>query len=201
MPPTPPEDRIATLISQAQAGNADAFEELFIEIRPQLEGWIASRLGARLRTRLDVEDIVQEAQLHAFRSLGSFTSDDPARDIWRWLGTIVNNRIRDLHDHHFKALKRDPGREARLQTDLSNAMTTPTGKLHRSENHELFLIALRDLQERDRDVIRLCSLEGRTYREAAAVLGITPENVSARLARAKTRLAKALKQIASDTQW
>jgi RNA polymerase sigma-70 factor (ECF subfamily) len=55
------------LLERAQAGDAGAAEQLLARHRPLLRQVVALRLDVRLRARVDPSDMVQEAQLDAFR--------------------------------------------------------------------------------------------------------------------------------------
>lgn len=182
-------------IEKAQGGDVASFQRLFERMRPRLEAWVALRLGPHLKSRLDIEDVVQEVQMQAYRSFGRFTPQGADGGFWRWISTIANNRIRDLHDHHFLAQKRSPEREEKLRADLLASQTSASVRAMRQESHELLLVAFQRLSQDYRDVIRLCTFDGLSYRDAADLLGITPENVSARLSRARAKLREEMRAV------
>jgi RNA polymerase sigma-70 factor (ECF subfamily) len=57
------------LLMQISAGHRDAFDDLFNRHRGELRRAVELRLDRRLRARVDASDIVQEAQMEAFRRL------------------------------------------------------------------------------------------------------------------------------------
>lgn len=182
LPPEPTDDEMATLVRRAQAGDADARDALFGGVRPRLERWIAARMGPALRSRLDVEDAVQDTLLEAHRSLDRFQATG-ARAFFGWLVAVAENRIRDLVDR-FKAAKRDPAREQDLTSRIESAYTTPTGRAVRRDEHERMLTVIAALPATHRDVLRLLLVERRAPSDAAAILGISVETLYVRRVRA-----------------
>jgi RNA polymerase sigma-70 factor (ECF subfamily) len=76
----------AALIRRARAGDREAFGGLVLRHRASLNA-IAARL---LGSSADVDEVVQEAFVAAWRHLGEF---DPAREFGPWLRTICRNRL------------------------------------------------------------------------------------------------------------
>ena len=60
------------LLKKAQAGDERAFEELFARHRDYLLQVVALRLDGRIRSCLDPSDVVQDAQLEAFRRFDDY---------------------------------------------------------------------------------------------------------------------------------
>lgn len=81
------------LVTQARAGDRVAYGRLAERFIEPLRRRVRSRMGAKLRGELDVDDVVQETfrqglegiERFAWRGEGSFL---------RWLGTIAENVIR-----------------------------------------------------------------------------------------------------------
>jgi DNA-directed RNA polymerase specialized sigma24 family protein len=57
------------VLQQAQGGDRSAFEQLLQRYRPDLCRMVDLRMDQKLRSRMDPSDVVQEAQLEAFRRL------------------------------------------------------------------------------------------------------------------------------------
>ena len=64
---------IKVLVEEAQEGSRAASGQLVDTSRDRLEALVPSRLGARLRLEVAVEDVVQETLLQAFRSINLFS--------------------------------------------------------------------------------------------------------------------------------
>ena len=78
MDPEPAEpEATADLLRRAAAGEPEAFERLFAAHRPYLLKVVGLRLDPRLRRRVDASDVVQEAQLEAFRRLADYLARRP----------------------------------------------------------------------------------------------------------------------------
>ena len=61
------------LVARAKTGDRSAFDELVGLNRARLESWIRSRIGGRLRHKVDVDDLTQETQLRALESVNRFS--------------------------------------------------------------------------------------------------------------------------------
>src|SRR5262245_38567219 len=92
---------ILELIRRAQAQDHEAFGILASKYRPQLETLIHVRLGPRLRSIVEAEDVIQETYLSAFTSLRKFEWRGNGSFI-HWLRSIAENVIRNLDRRHFK---------------------------------------------------------------------------------------------------
>ena len=82
--------------TEGLARDPQAFEELFSRLHGRLEMWIGLRMGPLLRSRLTVDDVMQETLIEAHRSLASFRDRGPG-SFRRWVFSVAENRLRDLH--------------------------------------------------------------------------------------------------------
>lgn len=157
---------IAELVDRARRGDQGAYGEL-VELT-----W--PRLVALARTILagdaEAEDLVQEALIHAWTRLGSLRQPEkfPA-----WVRRFVTRRC-------FAHLRR-----ARIVMDpILESASEP-----RPEGIDIERM-LNRLAPRQRAVIYLTVVEGRSAREAAAVLGILPATARVHRHRAMARLRR-----------
>ena len=178
------------LIRCAQGGDREALDRAFARIRPRLEKWVALHVGPRLRSRLDIEDIVQLTLTAAWERLEYLDVRDPA-SLFAWFKQIARNRIRDLSDWA-TAAKRNAERERRLEHSLVNSWTSPSVGVTRRAEHERLLLALQRLPDKHREVLQLVRIEGMSYAEAAEVLDISVNLVGVRLVRALDALRKGM---------
>jgi RNA polymerase sigma factor (sigma-70 family) len=132
----------------------------------------------------DAEDVVQEAYLRAFRFWESFHGADPRA----WLLTIVRNTCFTwLHQN------RKPSSELpEDMPDLNTANTNPEALLLANVDAELLRRAVEELPLEFREAIVLRELEGLSYKEISSITSVPIGTVMSRLARARTRLQKAL---------
>jgi RNA polymerase sigma factor (sigma-70 family) len=134
------------------------------------------------KSEADAEDVVQDAYVRALRFFSSLRSDD-ARS---WLLTIVRNTW----------YGRFPRATAANQTTVYDDMThdrpdeslDPEALVLQRQAVEKVQRAVKELPADFREVIVLRELEGLSYKEIAAVVGIPIGTVMSRLARARERL-------------
>ena len=104
-PPKPDSDNTEQLLRQAQAGDGRAFEDLFARHRAYLHQVVALRLDPRMRPRIDASDVVQEAQLEAFRRFGDYLERRPMA-FRLWLRKTTQERLLMLERFHRRAARR-----------------------------------------------------------------------------------------------
>jgi RNA polymerase sigma-70 factor (ECF subfamily) len=172
------------LVERAQAGDRGAFDELIGLHRGRIEALIGSRLGARLGRELELDDVLQETLLGAFRSLGSFRwrGED---SFLRWLGGIAEHVILTAA----RRARRHP--EVPLDREVAASGDSPSRELRRGERFERFQAALDSLDPEARQVITLARLEGHSVQEVARRMGRTPNAVSILLYRSLIKLKAA----------
>lgn len=133
---------------------------------------------ARRRTdHATAADVLSDVFVVAWRRL-----DEVPKDALPWLLGCARHALLN----HQRADRRRSRLAARLN---ANAPSTPFSL----EAHEHRLVqALARLKERDREVLLLTAWEGLTTRQAARVLGCSPQAFKVRAHRARKRLADAL---------
>src|SRR5262245_25050620 len=109
----PDSDDTEQLLRLVQAGDGQAFENLFARHRAYLCQVIALRIDPRLRPRVDPSDVVQEAQLEAFQRLRDFLERRPM-SFRLWLRKTACERLGMLHRYHREAARRSVDREVGL---------------------------------------------------------------------------------------
>jgi RNA polymerase sigma-70 factor (ECF subfamily) len=112
-----------------------------------------------LRSKVDPEDVAQEVLLAVHQGFQGFDRTRPA-GFMGWLFTIAENRIRDLAKH-FAARKRHP-----LEA-MQRSQTSPSARLARAESLDRMRTALERLPAAYREIIRLRSIQERSYAEIA----------------------------------
>jgi RNA polymerase sigma factor (sigma-70 family) len=140
----------------------------------------------------DAEDVVQDAYVRALRFFSSLRSDD-ARS---WLLTIVRNTWYG----RFSTAR--AGRSAAYddtEHDRPDDGPGPEALAMQQQAVEKVQRAVHELPVDFREVIVLRELEGLSYKEIAAIVGIPIGTVMSRLARARERLLVILAPSASPT--
>jgi RNA polymerase sigma-70 factor (ECF subfamily) len=171
------------LVERARTGDREAFDEIQLRYQGRLEQQIRARIGAKLRARLEVEDLVQETFAAAFESI--------ARLVWkgeeafyRWLSGIAEHRIRSVSRQKAWDVVRLQDAAAEVASDSAS----PTKRLRRSERFDRLEKALGGLSDEHREVLILSRVEGLKLKEVAARMNRSPEAVRKLLARALLRL-------------
>lgn len=167
MPSDPDPSTLDTLvlIEQHRAGNREALDELFRRYAGRVQRIVRIRMGAFLRSRAEVEDVVQETLLQAFQGLENFEKREDARLI-DWMARIAENSLRKLFEHE-SAQKRDARRAIPIESlrdraeasslawDLAGTSTAPPEKLDEKEMEEIVDACLAELPEEQREIILL----------------------------------------------
>ena len=202
MDQTPSE--VTHLIHRLRAGDRQALAELFHGYRQRLGRMVELRMDARLRTRLDASDILQDAYLDLAGDLDAYRADPKLQPLL-WMRLHVGRRLTMLHRRHLGTRLRDAGLEislyrealpqassAALASMLLGRHTSPTQAAQRAERMLRVQEALNTLDPIDREVLALKHFEELSRAETAEVLQISPEAAAKRYFRALKRLKEVL---------
>jgi RNA polymerase sigma factor (sigma-70 family) len=174
----------AELVEQARRGDADAYGELVRRYQA-----VAARVAyLAAGADADVEDVVQESFVRAYRALERFRPGAPFRP---WILRIVANEARNR--------RRAAGRRARLALRVADdrdpsgdAAPSPEDAVVREDERVALMEAMSRLREDDRMVLGYRYLIGLPERETAEALGVRPGTVKSRTSRALARLREEL---------
>jgi RNA polymerase sigma-70 factor (ECF subfamily) len=197
----PDSDETERLLEQAECGNARVFNDLFSRHREYLLLVVATRLDSRLRRRHDPEDVVQEAQLAAFKRFDDFLERRPM-PFRLWLRMTAIEQMLTIKRRELDAEMRNADREVELPDNSAFVMvqqlfaagSSPSNRLEQSESAQIIREALGKLSENDRDILIMRTLEGLSNQETAEVLQIEPVAASQRYGRALLRLHNLLQK-------
>jgi RNA polymerase sigma-70 factor, ECF subfamily len=136
----------------------------------------------------DAQDVVQEAYLRAVRFASGFRGGDPRA----WILAIVRNTA-------FTWLRRNRGPNQPTEFDEKEhgGESEPHGleaEAVRKADGAMIREALEELAEEFREVIVLRDIEGLSYKEIATAADVPIGTVMSRLARARGKLARSLKE-------
>src|SRR5918999_1005569 len=95
------------LMAKARAGETDALGELCALYRNYLRMIVRTGLGPRLRERVELSDVVQEALVEVVRQFPQFTGQNEAAMVG-WLRRLVGQKLADLGRYPSRA-KRGAG--------------------------------------------------------------------------------------------
>lgn len=169
------------LLEQTKAGSQAAMAALYRRYVRYLSA-ICSRYVAADE---DVKDVLQEAFLRIFSSIGQFQYQGEG-SLRAWMARIVLNEslsfVRRAGRMSFSEL---PSDNFDLTDEEPPAAEVPADVLHRF---------IRELPDGYRTVFNLYVVEERSHKEIAALLGIKPDTSASQLHKAKQMLAAKVKQ-------
>lgn len=185
------EDR--ALIAQAQQGDHQAFRRL-VERHQRRAFVIAFGL---VRNEQDARELVQDAFLRVYRSLGSFQGGS---SFFTWLYRIITNLSIDLIrkpgrrdaelDENRRELDESDDADFPLLSRLDGA--DPADGVRRGEIAARLQTALDALPDYHRTVIVLREVEGMSYDEMAEAMQVSKGTIMSRLFHARQKLQRAL---------
>ncbi|MFL5884976.1 MAG: RNA polymerase sigma factor [Thermoleophilaceae bacterium] len=160
------------LIDLARAGNERAFEAIVHRYRKPL-----LRYCARILPPGRAEDAVQQAFLSAHNAIAN---GDKQLKLRPWLYRVAHNSALNL-------LRQNGWNHEELD-DQFDGVLRPDQALEARERIRALVASVKSLPERQRDALVLRELEGRSYEEIAAALGVTDGAVRQLLNRARSTL-------------
>ena len=173
------------LVQRAQAGDAEAFGELYDRYVDAVFRFISYRVGSRQLA----EDLTSETFLRALRRIGSFTWQ--GRDVGAWFVTIARNLVAD----HYKSSRyrlevtTDDVSESGARLDPADS---PEGAVLESMTNKVLLQAVRQLNAEQQECIALRFLQGLSVAETAKVMGKNDGAIKALQYRAVRSLGRLL---------
>ena len=170
------------LVDLVRAGSDPAFETIVARYRRPLMRYVSRILPAER-----AEDVVQQSFVKAYEAM---QRDAATLQLRPWLYRIAHNSA-------LNALRDRGLRHAELDEQL-DGVERPDQALERAQGLRDLVVAVQALPERQRDAILLRELEGRSYDEIAAALGVTDGAVRQLLNRARHTLRAAA---AAITPW
>jgi len=179
------------LIERIKNGDQEALSALFAKYRPRLAVLIHYRISPELRGFFEVDDILQETFLKAFRDFDQFKYQSPG-SFMSWLARISEHVIADLARSQGRR-KRHAAEMLRFRSESNPAgpepvdSRTPSRILAEEEGLRGLLERLNSLPENYREAILLMKVEGLSTQEAAARLGKSNETTALLLHRALKR--------------
>jgi RNA polymerase sigma-70 factor (ECF subfamily) len=140
-----------------------------------------------LRNDGEAEDVVQEAYVRAFASLGAFRGDS---SLATWLSRIVINEALGRLRKRRRMVAENP--QAEIIRFPLNASDDPERTMAQRQILALVERATDSLPDVYRTVFVARVIEGLSMEETADLLGVRPETVKTRLHRARALVRKAL---------
>jgi len=179
------------LVERAQRGDKRAFGLLVEKYQRKL----ARLLSRMIRDQAEVEDVVQEAFIKAYRALPNFRGDSA---FYTWLYRIGINTAKN----HLVAMGRRPQATGDIEVeDAENfedggelrTIATPETELMSKQIAQTVNETVESLPDELRTAITLREIEGLSYEEIASLMDCPIGTVRSRIFRARETIAEKLR--------
>ncbi len=170
------------LVARAQAGDAEAFGQLYDRYVDLVYRYVYYRVGSKAVT----EDLVSETFLRALRRITSFTWQ--GRDFAAWLITIARNLIAD----HYKSGRFRLEIATADMLDADRATDGPENEVLDAITNASLLEAVKQLNSEQQECVVLRFLQGMSVTETALAMGKTEGAIKALQYRAVRTLGRML---------
>ncbi len=187
LPSTPDEHLTLDLISRIKGGQSDAWGELYDLYHDELLFAVRQKLGSRLRSVLQSEDVLQSVALEAFRDIDMFEDRGPG-SLRAFLHRLVLNKIRDRAEY-FDAKKRSGSVPLTPSIMETNPLPAADLAYRNGSAFEKLESCLARLPDDMREIIILRRIEGHSSKEIAERIGKTDASVRKTYSRALARLS------------
>ena len=200
------------LMARARAGQQEALGELCALYRNYLRLVVRTGLGPRLRERLELSDVVQEALVEVVKQFPQFTGQNEAALVG-WLRKLVGQKLADLGRYHNRAKRTgiggvipldgpfepDSGGDGdgggRLLDVLALSQTSPSEDASRRELTVLLADAIADLPETEAEVLWLYHADNLSFESIGQRLGVSRKVVRGLWARGLKSLKKRIDRV------
>lgn len=185
---------MSACLERIRKGDEDAARQLFHHLYPLVIKVVRSHLPRRM----DEEDLIQTVYMKVFANLNQYSGLAPLE---HWVSRIAVNTC-------IKALRAEKARPELRWADLGDEETevldwlASTDDDVRPDRHlasrELVEKLLGQLKPKDRLVINLMTLEGRSIEEVREITGWNQSVIKVRAFRARAKLRKMLKALMKE---
>jgi RNA polymerase sigma-70 factor, ECF subfamily len=173
-------------MSQYAQGDAGAFEIVYEAVAPRIEGYVRRKVRDSAR----VEDIVQQTFENMHKARGTFI---PGSDVLNWAFAIARNLVSDVGRKAGRETVSDLTAENdTMGAALAAAVAGGEELLLARETGVQLVRRYEGLTKLQQEVFELVKLEGLSYQQAAATLGITVPAVRMYAHRAYVSLREAV---------
>lgn len=186
------------LVERVQRGDKQAFGLLVDKYRRKL-GRLLSRF---IRDQAEVEDVVQEAFIKAYRALPNFRGESA---FYTWLYRIGINTAKN----YLVSMGRRPQTSSEIEVDDAEnfeegnelrTLDTPETELMTQEIAKTVQLAIDALPEDLKTAIVLREIEGLSYEEIATLMDCPIGTVRSRIFRARESIAERLRPLLDTPQ-
>jgi RNA polymerase sigma-70 factor (ECF subfamily) len=171
----------------AQSGDERAFQALVVKYQRRL----ARHVARYVRRASDVEEVVQDAFLRAYRGLAAFRGES---SFYSWLYRIATNAAFSFLKRPAPAEVAAEERDEPFEPGVSDDQN-PERVLLARQIGDAVERAMTRLQPELAEALVLYEVEGKSYREIAQMLGTPIGTVRTRIFRAREFIARRLEPV------
>jgi RNA polymerase sigma-70 factor, ECF subfamily len=186
----------AELVRLAQGGDERAFQALVVKYQRR----IARHVARYVRRAADVEEVVQDAFIRAYRGLASFRGES---SFYSWLYRIATNAAFSFLKKTAAEVQADERSDEGFEPGLTDEQS-PERILLARQIGDAVERAMARLQPELAEALVLFEVEGKSYKEIAQMLGTPIGTVRTRIFRAREFIARRLEPVlgpARDWRW
>ncbi|MFT4537700.1 MAG: RNA polymerase sigma-70 factor (ECF subfamily) [Planctomycetota bacterium] len=180
------------LMTAAQGGDVDAFNDLVVELRQRAFMVARSLVGSRE----DALDLCQDAFLKTYKARDSY---NPSQPFLPWFHRILRNTCFSFLRKQGRIRKQSLSSKGEdgedVEWDIVDPAPQPSARIEDQERSDLFQAATALLSSRDREILALRHNREMSYKEIALSLGIPEGTVMSRLFHARRRLRDQLRPV------
>jgi len=179
------------IVRRAQAGEQEAFQALIEQFQRRILGSLYRIIGRRE----EVEDVAQEVFVRLHQSLPQLRSPEVFET---WLYRLTTHAA---YDHLRRQMRRESIRMSDLSEEQARAVEAGMGTEAYVEDkrdadvRELTRHVLARVAPKDRALLVLKEVEGRSLKELSEIFGCNTNAVKVRLFRARKRALKAYEEM------
>jgi RNA polymerase sigma-70 factor (ECF subfamily) len=177
--------RDAALVERTQAGEHEAFEDLYRRYFPRLRRYCMRYLS----DPADAEEVAQEALARAYRSIASLGGD---KRFYPWLTVIAKRLCIDYY-------RRTSRLELTADIESGSLAAAADERIVDITDHQLVRNALQTLSPRHREVLERREVDGWSYQRIADDYGVSLGTVEQLLHRARKSLRKSFLELDRET--
>jgi RNA polymerase sigma-70 factor (ECF subfamily) len=172
------------LVARASRGDVEAFGHLVHE-----HSDLVHRLALRMLGEEDARDVGQEVWIRVWQNISGFKGESAFST---WLHRITVNACLNFRKRESRRTQREVGGEPPYLSEPLGAETDPEAAALGSERREEIRVALGTVREEHRAALVLRYMEGLSYAEIAAVLGVPDGTAKGWTSRGRAAMRLAL---------
>lgn len=175
---------------EERANDHAEFAARYEQVAPALCVWAMRHVSLSLQARVEVDDVLQEIWMRAFRIHDRFAGD--LVEFRSWIFGIAKMVLLEVQrsTRRTQWLRFQDGTTSNSDAldQVEASITRLTKRLVREETVVRFMTHLSALPRPDQDLVMYCGLEGSSCADAARKLGIGVEAATKRWQRLRARL-------------